>query len=180
MKILKLIRKHWIISLLVLIALIISVIDVDNGISIANITWMNVVTIMGVLPPIFVFIGLLDVWVPKEVMIKFMGEKSGLLGLFFSFVLGSMAAGPLYAAFPVAAILLKKGARIAYVVFFLSTWTVAKIPLLLFEMSSLGIEFTIVHLVSMLSVFLVGSFVIERLLSKKDKKSLVERAIALG
>lgn len=174
------IKKHWAISILIVGVIVLSIIDIDNGISISKITWNNVVTMMGVIPPIFVLIGLLDVWVPKEVMIKYMGEKSGLLGLFFAFILGSMAAGPLYAAFPVAAILLKKGARIAYVIFFLSTWTVAKIPLLLFEMSSLGVKFTLIHLISMLSLFLMGSFIIEKGLTHEDKEDLIERATSLS
>jgi uncharacterized membrane protein YraQ (UPF0718 family) len=135
---------------------------------------------MGVIPPIFILIGLLDVWVPKETMIKYMGDKSGSKGLAFAFLLGSMAAGPLYAAFPVAAILLKKGARIAYVIFFLSTWTVAKIPLLLFEMTSLGINFTIIHLITMMSIFFVGAFAIENQIDDKEKEKLIERVTILS
>ena len=31
-----------------------------------------------VIPPVFVLLGLLDIWVPREMMIKYMGEGSGL------------------------------------------------------------------------------------------------------
>ena len=113
-------------------------------------------------------------------MIKYMGEKSGFKGLFFAFLLGSLAAGPLYVAFPVAAILLKKGARIGYVVFFLSVWTVGKIPLLLFEISSLGATFTALHFFTMIVLFLIGSFIIEKLLTQDDKNLLVARASELA
>ncbi len=166
--------------ILLIIALILTLINVDYGLSVSNIVWTNAITIAGVLPPIFILIGLLDVWVPKEVMIKYMGEKSGFRGLLFAFILGSMAAGPLYVAFPVAAILLKKGARIGYVIFFLSTWTVGKIPLLLFEISSLGATFTAIHFFTMITLFLIGSFLIEKLLSRDDKTQLVERASELA
>ncbi len=176
----KFIMKHKATFILLIITLVLTISNINYGKSILQISWDNIITMMGVIPPIFILIGLLDVWVPKEVMIKYMGERSGLRGLFFAFLLGSMAAGPLYAAFPVAAILLKKGARTAYVIFFLSTWTVAKIPLLLFEMSSLGIDFTIIHLISMLSMFLIGSFVIEKLLSPSDKQNLIDKSTALS
>lgn len=33
-----------------------------------------------VLPPIFILIGLMDVWAPREKMVRFMGEGSGLKG----------------------------------------------------------------------------------------------------
>lgn len=175
-----LIKKNKATILLLVIAFILTLINIDYGRSIGRIAWTNVVTISGVLPPIFILIGLLDVWVPKEVMIRYMGEKSGFKGLFFAFILGSMAAGPLYVAFPVAAILLKKGARLAYVIFFLSTWTVGKIPLLLFEVSSLGATFTALHFLTMITLFLFGSFLLEKLLSKEDKVILVDKASELA
>ncbi len=34
-----------------------------------------------VLPPIFILLGLLDIWVPRETMMKLMGEGSGLKGI---------------------------------------------------------------------------------------------------
>lgn len=173
-------KKHKGSALLLVLALALTVFNIDYGKSIGSILWTNIITIAGVLPPIFILIGLLDVWIPKEVMIQYMGEKSGFKGLFFAFLLGSMAAGPLYVAFPVAAILLKKGARVGYVIFFLSTWTVGKIPLLLFEISSLGPVFTALHFGSMIVMFLIGSVVIEKLLSHEDKKALVAIASELA
>jgi len=175
-----LIKRHKASFILLAIALTLTAVNLNYGLSISKIVWNNVLTMAGVLPPIFVLIGLLDVWVPKEVMIKYMGEKSGLKGLFFAFILGSLAAGPLYVAFPVAALLLKKGARIGYVVFFLSVWTVGKIPLLLFEISSLGATFTAIHFSTMLVLFLIGSFIIEKILTKEEKEVLVLRASELA
>jgi len=67
-----------------------------------DITWSNAVEMLSVIPPIFILLGLLDVWVQRETMIKLMGEKSGILGVLIAFCLGSAAAGPLYAAFPIA------------------------------------------------------------------------------
>lgn len=39
---------------------------------------------------------------------KYMDKKSGIYGILFSLLLGGIAAGPLYVAFPIAALLLKK------------------------------------------------------------------------
>lgn len=172
-------KNKWTVTLLIII-LIFTMMNIEYGKSIMEISWSNTKTMLGIIPPIFILIGLLDVWVPKETMIKYMGEKSGVTGLFFAFILGSMAAGPLYAAFPVAAILLKKGARIAYVIFFLSTWTVAKIPLLLFEITSFGMTFTMIHVITMMSIFFVGSFIIEKQLNKIDKEAIIERVTTLS
>ena len=53
-------------------------------------------TMLLVIPPIFILLGLLDVWVPREKMIRYMGEGSGVKGTVLAFLLGSFAAGPLY------------------------------------------------------------------------------------
>ncbi len=158
-----------------MIILFMALINLSLATNALGIAFDNILTMLGVIPPIFILIGLLDVWVPKETMIRYMGDSSGLVGLFFAFLLGALAAGPLYAAFPVAAILLKKGARFAYVLFFLGTWTSAKIPLLLFEMTSLGVHFTLIHVSSMLVMYFIGSVLIEKALQPHEKKAILLR-----
>ena len=81
---------------------------------------------LSVIPPIFILLGLLDVWVQRETMIKLMGEKSGILGILIAFFLGSGAAGPLYAAFPIAGVLLKKGSKFSNVLIFICSLSTTK------------------------------------------------------
>ena len=45
-----------------------------------------------VIPPIFVLLGLLDIWVPRSTMIKYMGEGSGLKGIILAIFIGSAEA----------------------------------------------------------------------------------------
>lgn len=144
----------------------------DFGYKAAQLSLSNFANMFAVLPPIMLLIGLLDVWVPKELMIKFMGEKSGITGILVAFLLGALAAGPLYAAFPIAAILLKKNARISYVIFFLGVWSTAKLPLVMFEISSFGATFTAIHIISNLTIFLIGAIALEKSLTHESKSSL--------
>ena len=46
---------------------------------------LQATTMLLVIPPIFILLGLLDVWVPREVMIRLTGEKSGVVGIVLSF-----------------------------------------------------------------------------------------------
>ncbi len=103
-------------------------------------------TMLLVIPPIFVLLGLLDVWVPREKMIRFMGPKSGIRGTALAFLLGSFAAGPLYGAFPFAAVLMKKGASFPNILVFIGAWSTTKLPMLLFEISALGARFALARL----------------------------------
>ena len=89
------------------------------------------------------FRSLMDVWVPRETLIKYMGPESGFKGPFIAFVVGSAAAGPLYGAFPVAAVLMRKGASFTNILIFIGAWSTTKIPMLLFEMKALGFRFAL-------------------------------------
>ena len=143
-------------------------------------TGKNLVEMITILPPIFILIGLLDVWIKKEVMVKYMGEGSGWKGILLAFFLGAAAAGPLYAAFPVAILLMKKGSKLSNVYIMLGTWSTAKIPLVLFEASTLGLSFTLVRLLMSLVAISSIAFIIHRTLTPEEKAKMYAKAERLS
>lgn len=130
-----------------------------------EITLMNLEEMLTFLPPIFILVGLMDIWVPREIMIRYMGEHSGITGIAIAFLLGTAAAGPLYAAFPLATLLLSKGARLAYVIFLLGVWSSTKLPIVLYEVASLGLAFTTIHIAISLPAYLLTGYGIEKFLA---------------
>ncbi|WP_243683779.1 hypothetical protein [Methanosarcina barkeri] len=102
-----------------------------------------------------------------------MGEASGLKGVLTALFLGSAAAGPLYIAFPIAMLLIKKKAKLAYVLFFLGVWSTAKLPLLLYEISYMGARFTAIRIAVCVPLFLLFSLIIEKKHSQQKKKNLL-------
>jgi len=123
-------------------------------------------TMLGILPPILLIVNLLDEWVPRETIVRHMGDNAGMKGYFWAFILGTFAAGPLYAAFPVAALLAKKGARMAYIIFLLGTWTTTKLPIFIYELNFFGVQFTFIHVITGLSVYFLLSILMEKVLLK--------------
>ena len=117
----------------------------------------------------------MDVWIESDKMIKMMGDKSGLSGMGISLLLGMLTAVPVYALLPIAGLLLKKGGRISNVLIFLCSSVSVRIPLLLFEISSLGIRFAACRFVLNLAVVFVISFLVERLLSERDRQDIRRR-----
>jgi len=99
------------------------------------------VEMIQIMPMIFLLTVVIDVLIPKETIIKHLGENTGMKGGFLALVLGSISAGPIYAAFPVTKLLLKKGASIGNIVIILSAWAVVKVPMLANEAKFLGVEF---------------------------------------
>lgn len=137
-------------------------------------TGLNFYQMLGVIPPIFLLIGLLDVWVPREKVIKYMGEGSGLTGIALSIFMGAAAAGPLYAAFPVAGIMIKKGARFFNILVFLGAWSTMKIPMFLFEMANLGHRFAITRMIMSFAGVLLMAWLIDKLISPEEKRIIYQ------
>lgn len=168
-------RYRLFIGLAVINILLIAVFP-DIGLKSVNITWSNTLEMLSVIPPIFILLGLLDVWVQRDTMIRLMGEKSGIVGALIAFLLGSAAAGPLYAAFPVAGVLLKKGSKFSNVLVFIGAWSTTKIPLLLFETSSMGWRFTLVRFLINIPGIALIAYTTEKLLNKNEKALIYEKA----
>ncbi|MPN19707.1 hypothetical protein SDC9_167079 [bioreactor metagenome] len=167
------IKRYKVAILMVGILILMNIIMPYKGKEATSITMSNISEMLKVIPPIFILLGLLDVWVPREKMIKYMGDNSGILGISIAFLLGSAAAGPLYAAFPIAGVLLKKGADFSNILIFIGAWSTTKIPLLLFEVSSLGWKFTIIRLIIDIVGILVIANITNKMLNKEDKDEIV-------
>ena len=160
-------RYKWFLGLL-LIWLTVFAVNRSAGLDALTITGNSLLDMILLLPPILVFVGLLDIWVKKDTLMTYMGPGSGFTGTILAFLLGSISAGPLYVAFPIAAMLLKKGVLVRNVVFFLGVWTVAKLPILIYEVASLGLAFTIIHVASGLIFFYFIGILFERRFQQQD------------
>lgn len=146
------------------------------GTKAATSSLLNLKEMFKLIPPIFIIMGLLDVWIPKEFLIKYMGHESRVIGLIIAFLLGTAAAGPLYVAFPIGQLLLKKGARLAYVIFFLGVWSSTKLTIILFEIASLGLKFTMIQIGISLPLNLLIACIIEKSVSNEAISSIVSKA----
>ena len=166
---LKKFRTFIVASIIILVTYIFSK---EMGLKAIDTVWMSFKEMIIILPPIFVLMGLLDEWVPKDVMSKYMGEGSGLKGVLISIFIGSAAAGPLYGAFPVAAVFMKKGVKLTNIFIFIGAWSTTKIPMFLFELSSMGSKFAITRLIVSIPGIFIISYLLNYLLNEKDKEEI--------
>lgn len=109
-------------------------------------------------------------------MIRLMGEKAGFLGAVIAFLLGSFAAGPLYVAFPVAGILLKKGSKFSNIIIFIGAWSSTKIPISIFEASVMGWGFMITRYLIDICVIIAIAIIMDKLITIREKKLIYEKA----
>jgi uncharacterized membrane protein YraQ (UPF0718 family) len=89
-----------------------------------------------------------------------------------AFLLGSAAAGPLYAAFPFAAVMLKKGTSFMNVLIFIGAWSTTKIPMLAFEAASMGMTFTLVRLALSLVGIPLIAWITDRVIGQSGREEI--------
>ncbi len=129
------------------------------------------IEMLTILPAVMVIMGLFAVWVPKEMVVKYMGKTSGIKGIALALFLGALPTGPLYIAFPMAAGLIKKGARISNIIVFLSAWACLKIPQEMMELQFLGWKFMALRLVLTVIFVVLMGLLMERIIELDEKKS---------
>lgn len=125
------------------------------------------INIIKVLPCAFILIGMFEVWVKKEQVEKHFGHQSGLLGHFWGILLAGTTVGGLYVAFPVAAALHHKGARLAVIFTYLGGAAIVRIPMTIFEASFMGLKFSLVRLLISIPLVILSSEILGRTLQKQ-------------
>lgn len=163
--------KNKILGFSIIVYGIMFVVSPDKGGQALYNTAYYIKEMMTVLPLVFILTSLLEAWVPKELIINSFGENSGAKGILYSFILGSFSAGPIYAAFPVCKMLLKKGAGVMNVVIILSAWAVIKVPMLANEAKFLGVSFMAVRwTLTVISIIALG-FIVSKTVKRSDLPS---------
>lgn len=166
--VIKIIKKNKLLVFVALIYIIISIIAPDKGLEAIKNSGYYLFEMLTVMPVVFLLTVLIDAWIPQDMIVRRLGEKSGILGGIFSLILGSLSAGPIYAAFPICKLLLKKGASIASIIIILSSWAVIKVPMLANEAKFLGIKFMAVRWVLTVGAIFIMAWLSSLILRKKD------------
>jgi len=165
--IIDIIKKNKLLVLVILAYLVLLVAMPGTAYESGKNSMYYVKEMLQIMPVIFILTSLIEAWVPRQTIIKGFGENSGIKGSIFSFLLGSFSAGPIYAAFPICKMLLKKGASVSNVVIILSSWAVVKVPMLANEAKFLGPKFMAIRWVlTTISIFIMA-YIVSKLVKKE-------------
>ena len=162
-------RDYILLGAIIIVAVIILLIFPDRIDAVTNTSWAYFTEMIMILPAIMLIMGLFAIWVSKEMVIKYLGRTSGIKGIFLSILLGALPTGPLYVAFPIATVLIKKGARISNIIIFLSAWACIKIPQEMMELQFLGVKFMASRLILSIIFVTIMGISIERIIEWSDK-----------
>ena len=168
MSILKRLKGNLFLIIVILAYIAMFIVRPDMGVASIKESGYYIKEMLMIMPVIFILTALLDLWLPKEKVIRYLGKESKSKGVVFSFVLGSISAGPVYAAFPMCVMLHKKGASIRNIVIILSSWAVIKIPMLLNEAKFLGLKFMAIRWVLTVIAIIIFSWITAKIVKDKD------------
>ena len=171
-----LIKNNKFLFLSIFLLIVISFIDISLTYQALTNAGNQILSMLIIVPPIFLLIGLFDVWVPRETIIKLMGEHSGIQGMALAFLLGGFSAGPTIAAFPIAMIMLKKGAKYSNVLFFLMVWSSLKLPILFYQVTTIGLSLSVIINTSMVFIFILGAVIADKVFTKEEKQAFERKA----
>ena len=124
--------------------------------------WKIFISVLPQFGAILLLMGMLLAAAPPEAIGRIMGGDAGVKGLLVPALLGSAAAVPVLAAFPIAAQLLQNGAGIMPVAVFISTLTTVGFVTMPLEMRYFGKKVTLLRnllalLFSFVSALAVGA-----------------------
>jgi uncharacterized membrane protein YraQ (UPF0718 family) len=172
----KLIKRYSFFLFALLAMVMLAIWDWSREVKALHILYFSLKEMLLVIPPIFLLLGFLDIWVPKETMTRYMGPEAGMKGVLLAIFIGSAAAGPLYGAFPVAAVLMKKGVSFTNILIFIGAWSTTKIPMFLFEMAALGPRFAWTRLAVDIPGIIIIAWILNRMISSKEKEKIYQNA----
>ncbi len=168
MTILKKIKGNLFLVIVALAYIIMSIMNPAMGMDSVKNSGYYIKEMLMIMPVIFVLTALLDMWIPKEKIMQYLGKDAKAKGVFLSFVVGSISAGPIYAAFPMCVMLHKKGASIRNIIIILSSWAVIKVPMLLNEVKFLGSKFMAIRWVLTVIAIIIFSWIAEKIIKDED------------
>ena len=155
MNVYKIIKRYRYFLILSLILTMLFIFNKEFGLYAFDSFKANTFQMLSVLPPAMLILGLIDEWIPREHFMKYMGNSSKVLGVILSFTFAFLAAGPMYAGFPFAAVLMKKG---------------VKFSTLLFEIGALGFKYSFSRLIINIPAIIIMGYIIDYLISEKPHK----------
>lgn len=168
MTILKKVKENLFLAIVALVYIAMFIINPAMGTASVKNSGYYIKEMLMIMPVIFILTALLDLWIPKEKIMRYLGKEAKAKGIFLSFVVGSVSAGPIYAAFPMCVMLHKKGASIRNIVIILSSWAVIKVPMLLNEAKFLGPNFMAIRWVLTVIAIIIFSWIAAKIIKDED------------
>lgn len=168
----KIIKEALIYILLGLVILIILFsLSKQKAIQVSSIILKTFKNTILIITSVFIIIGLIQVWIPSETIVKLLGEEAGFKGLLFASTVPLFIGGSLFTFLPLLKTLKDKGASISSIVAFIVAWG-GKFPLIPLEIHFMGWKFALLRLTLNFPFAIIAGLTTQFLMDKFSKHEI--------
>ena len=115
----------------------------------------------------FLLAGFVEVLMPRDLIRKWIGDKSGLTGILIASLAGALTPGGPIASFPVIAALYKLGADFGPLVAYLTAWELIAVQrMVVWEIPFMGIRFVLFRLLVSLALPVLAGMIAKTLATR--------------
>ena len=165
--ILRLLRSYWLLSLTLMLYLLAFMLRPERALAALHTTFTTFGSVLLLILAVFGLIGLLQVWISRDLIVRLLGRDSGIKSLLLASFCGTLLIGPAYLVFPLLMGIRKQGARWAVVAIVLTSYAV-KLQMLPIESGFLGWPFTIGRAVVTLALGIPTGLLIEAVMERRS------------
>jgi uncharacterized membrane protein YraQ (UPF0718 family) len=162
----KFFKKYFLIIVYIIFLIGSFVLDFEKGKEVGWNLYLFAIDMLKVIPCSFILIGLFEVWIKKETVEKHLGKNLDFKSYIWAIILASTTVGGIIMALPIAHSLLKKGASPAIVFTYIGAAAVYRVPMTIFEISLIGIKFSLIRLIISLPLIIILAVFLERIFNK--------------
>lgn len=115
---------------------------------------------------VFGLVGLLQVWISRELIVRLLGREAGIKGLLIAALCGTLLIGPAYIIFPLLMSIQKQGARWAVITIVLTSYAV-KLQMIPVEVGFLGWPFSLARALITIALAIPTGLLVEALMERR-------------
>jgi uncharacterized membrane protein YraQ (UPF0718 family) len=140
-------------------------------------SWVLLFFILPRLMGAFVLAGFVEVMVPKDMIHRWIGEKSGMRGIVIAAVAGMVTPGGPLISFPLIAALYKLGADSGPLVAYLTSWELLGVQrIIVWELPLMGMRFALLRFLASMVLPILAGITARKLVSYIGSSSPGEKA----
>ena len=163
-----LIRSQWLLLLTIGLYLWAFAAAPDRAAKALSIGTTTFASVLLLITAVFGLVGLLQVWISRELIVRLLGREGGIKGLLIAALCGTLLIGPAYIIFPLLMSIQKQGARWAVITIVLTSYAV-KLQMIPIEVGFLGWPFTLGRAVVTIALAIPTGLLVEALMEPSHR-----------
>ena len=161
-----LIRSQWLLLTVIGLYAWAFSLDATQALRALFISVNTLASVLLLIAAVFGLVGLLQVWISRDLIVRLLGREAGLKGLLVAALCGTLLIGPAYIIFPLLMSIHKQGARWAVVTIVLSAYAV-KLQMLPIEIEFLGWPFALGRSLLTVALAIPTGLLVEALMERR-------------